>query len=357
MSTVELANQSSAMLGNIMPAIPTHFDRPGWLIASAAVVGAGCIMEGLASHFKSYPAYPVADPENATAALGPLIKEARRLTWKERTAMTAGTLMLGLTGVQLASPVTHSTEMHGSGTIILNVNHTGDPTDTANHSSRLAAGINGSLAAAGNENVPFTFMVSGNSAQVVDHTPATGKDLASTAQKIDKQLTAYERNGTQINQAVTQALGFAGEGGNNVIIVASNLSGDGANTSAQEAQALSAERITAGQTSRIWAILVGGYQTTLSVAGLDIPVNVDAADYESALGKNRVMQADSAAQVAQDIEQITNETLVSHQTNTDHRPEEAALAFGAAGAGMAAYQRLGGVFRAIRNRRKKGAKS
>lgn len=305
----------SAQPGFIEAAIP-HFDRPVLLMGSAAVFAAGVIVERsvLKNEKKAQEsAVPFADPEIAKQAKlkGKHTRFAERAAWYTAVAAAA----FGF--AHASEPYTEKSELRGSGSALINAGYSANAEDMDegdDRVTRLQAGTEGVLAAAKNNDVPFSITLTGSTPRNIDKLPAEDKDIERARERVQANLEPEFRNGNgQMGEAVRQSLTSSTPGKvNNIIMVASNLQ----NEEITQIKGLQKQMEEDYPESKLKAVVVGQGESEYRVGAETLSAPTNSREFEDLLGADNVHTAKSADEVESAISDIVNET----QTVESKRP-------------------------------------
>jgi hypothetical protein len=299
----------SAQPGFIEATIPS-FSRPVFLVGSAAVITAGVVAEIMVRRNEKRiqkTAVPFADPEIAQQVKlnGRRTRIAERLAWY--TALAATTLGFA----HVAEPHTDKSEFRGSGSVLIGAGYSADAKDMENgdeRATRFQAAINGALAAAEKNEVPFSITLTGSTVRNVDELPAQDKDIERARERIQANLDPEFRNGKgEMGTAVRQSLASSiPDRVNNIIMVASNLQDE----EVTQIKGLQRQMKKDYPESRLKAVVVGQGEGKYRVGADILTTPTSTGEFEDLLGVGSVHPAKSADEVESAINDIINETQV-----------------------------------------------
>jgi len=340
----ELSHLTNAIIGNV----PHHFDNPKWLMAAGALAVGAAIADKWQSRVEKNieetflkvddSVLQIADPEIA----GSVQSEGDRLRRRDKMGYWLGIGFIGLLGVQEAGPAVYHTKVHGSAAVVMDVGYAADIADMTDGGTRLSDTITGAIAAAKDKNIPFTIIMGGGQAKVVESLPAKGKDLKTTQATISSALTPVERNGDDIADGVQQAAGALSASGGSIVVIGSNI--------ADQAQIGELKSIVSSSTSKasniqISAVAVGqnSGSAVASVANETISAPFNPDSFTQILGKNNVKTANSAVQLQKSIDEFVDRSTIIQHKRTTHSPLAAAGISAAGLAVLAGRRRLNGA--------------
>lgn len=282
-------------------------------------------------------ALPFADQE-VGAAVTQANKRTRRI---ERLGHYAAIGFASLLLMQEAGPYTTQSDAKGNASIVMNAGNSADVKDMKNSDgivSRLDASIEGVTQAAEHNAVPFSFVMVGANAQVVDSTPGHHKDLKRTKHRIEAALNPTFRNGQKLADGAEQALPLSGERPNNIILVASNMS----NNDESKLRALKLRIKKQYPEDNLYAVVVGQGEGQYSVGNEQLDSPVDPQSFEKVLGADHVQTAQSPDEIEKAITKVTDRIEVTKTKHDMHGYENLAILIGLLGAATAAYRRASG---------------
>lgn len=327
---------------------PTMQD-PQWLVAAAGIAVGGIVGDVRKQRLEHriFNGLAVADPDNASRHQ----KNFNRTRLEDRLRHYGAIAFLSFGALQLTHPYTTHSVTEGRASVVLPVDYQYLASDMLSTDgspiSRMQAAENGALDAARDRNVPFTFVVQGGSADVVDSTPATGKDLQATRQKIKAAINPVMQNNDSLGDGAKQALGQAGDSANKVILLASNF-GNGDTEAGQRStlKAVVKNSRQPGSNSAIYAIVLGRGNATAKLPVGNIAAPVDLPGFQKMLGADHVQTAQSTRQVEQDIDKIVDANLIDTTRTPSHGYGDIAIAGAITASTLSVKRRISGVIKA-----------
>lgn len=337
-----------------VPALP-HMERPAYLAAGTAVAAAGIAADVIVSKYNQHRedrSVPIADPEIAEIAQ----IDGRKTRRLGRLGYYAAVGLAAFAVADQSSPYTTTSKAHGRVTPIILGTYEADAADMktpggAPPRSRLEASIDGVLASAKDNNVPYSFILVGDHAQTVDTVPANHKDLKQTRERFNAPLhnsalnSAEFRNADgQLADGVTQALSLGDAGPNKIVLIAANIKPD----DAQNLRALKKEIKRYYPEDSLSAIAVGQGEAKYHVATAVQTSATDVQSFEQVLGKGHVQTAASAAEIEQDVNHVADQVQVTEKRQDKHIFETLAWVSAALGAAVAVRRRFSGILKGRR---------
>lgn len=286
-------------------------------------------------------AVPIADPELAGAAKITGNRTRRLARFNHYAAVAFASLMVA----QESHPYTTHSHAKGSASVVIDTGYGANVRDMSADSggteSRLDASIDGSLAAAENNDVPFSFILEGQKARVVDTTPAKHKDLKQTRRRIDQTLNPDFRNGQSLADGAEQALSLTGTGPNDIILLAANTRPDD-----QRDLGILARRMKrAYPEDSLHAVVVGRGAGEVQVGNVSVQSATNPGAFSRLFGRENVETAQSSTEVEQAISKIISKEQITEKKDNLHNYEHLALIAAALGAAGAIRRRLSGITR------------
>jgi hypothetical protein len=291
---------------SVQELIPTDFADPKYA-AIAGVIAVGAIAmdrhkQNLQHDMVS--AVSFADPESADVATADL----RNVNRRERTGNFMGALLLAAAALHLAGPYSTGSSADGGAAIVMSVDFAANVKDMdGGTKTRLEAEIDGATEAALQRDVPVTFILAGDTAQVTISTPSTNKDPVAIRQAINNKLGDRSfRNGSAIPDGVSQAEGLTNSGIDKIIILSASPN-DHLNPSKNNDIKIAEDR-----THNIYAVPTGTGEGAYTAAGQDLKSSTDVAAFSALLGAEKVQQATTTQQVTDAIGNVLNDIQIKN---------------------------------------------
>ncbi len=341
----------SAMISTISEAIPTGFEHTPLAYAAAGIAVAGVAVDFVKNRLEAQEmneGLPLADPE-----MNQEIEHATRWSARrEKLGHLAAVGFFAFGTFHLAHPTNERNVTRGDASIVIDASYASSVEDmkstSGSETTRFTASLEGSVDAASDNHVPFSFVLEGNGAKVVARTPANGIDIAQTKNQLNGALNPYFQNGEALGSGVEQAVPLAGADPNKIVVIASNV--NAADT--QKLETLETTLKSEHSTADIYAVVVGSGAGHFNVATDQLSSPVDTASFVKILGADHVQTAQSSDEVTNDINRIISTTLEQKTKEPINLYLDIALGFAALSGLLAVGRRASGITNRLRRLRR-----